>query len=291
MEYILASTCRNVDTFTMAILHGDQRVLALRFAGADPVRMREAYMQGRRFVGPVTEPIKGPYGGFVASAGWRPKEVQIGDRVVIDYGVEADGFYAYVVGDVIFEIHPDEHVLRSIEDGHLDALAEARASAARIVPLLSVSAANIRTPGPILEPTSDDCPGADPELLTLLPTQLDGFSLDPFPMPPGFGIDEPELVKATGVTGKSISGELFLLTVGSKAVAYRVLGADPAELESACGPLQGRRKKDLKRVEWGGRRVLIDRDRTSACYVRGDMIFVLPFGLAKAFIRGLPLPS
>jgi len=50
-------------------------------------------------------------------------------------------------------------------------------------------------------------------------------------------------------------------------------------------------QREVKTVDWGGRRVLVDRERDSACYVRGDTLFTIRApGLAKRFIRSIPLP-
>ena len=126
LRYILAGTCRSSDDFQMAVLEGydpsvpdeksrrgtvdlrDIAARALRFAGADAAQLRESYLQAMRFGGPPGEDIvEGPYGGFVAAAGWRPATVWLGEREAVRYGTDGGTFYAYFADDTVYEVDAD----------------------------------------------------------------------------------------------------------------------------------------------------------------------------------------
>jgi hypothetical protein len=274
VQYVLGSVCLGVDRFALAMLEseGGSLARALRFAGADAGRTLEAYLQARRFVGPSVEPFPGPYGGFVAQAGWRPPRVRFGERLLYDYSAAGDGFYAYAVGDTIFEVYADHPFVDEI------------------IGLLPGPDIDSRSFGPPVEPAPHDCPGADPGLRRLLPSSLGDIDLDPFPLPPGLTLGLEHDMLGTMDDPDSITGYLLFVSLSSSATAYRIPEGDPAKLAKVCRRALYLRKKDVRVVDWGGRTVIVDRERTSACYVRGDMIFVISSpALAKEFIRTIPL--
>lgn len=274
--YVLGSVCLGVDRFALAMLEseGGSFARALRFAGADAERTLQAYLQVRRLVGPSVEPVPGPYGGFVAQAGWRPPLARFGERLLYDYSTVEDGFYTYALGDTIFEIDADQPL------------------ADEIIRLLPGPDVDSRSFGPPVEPAPHDCPGADPGLRRLLPTSLGDIDLDPFPLPPGLTMGLEHHMLEDMDDPDSVTGYLLFVSLGSSAAAYRIPEGDPKKLAKVCRRALYLRKKDMRVVDWGGRTVIIDRERHSACYVRGDMIFVISSpALAREFIRTIPLPE
>jgi hypothetical protein len=272
LHYILSATCREPEHFQLAIQHGERPVRALRFAGADPDRLREGYLQARRFVGPASRGTAAPYGWFTAGAGWRPATIDLDGRAAIDYAADADGFFAYFAGDTVYEVEAEIEGLSAI------------------VGLLPDPAGDPSLPMPE-EPAPTACPGADAELRVLLPTTLGGESLEPYPLPPGFAARFFRDIDMTGNL-EAASGYLLFVTVGSFGAGFRVPGAGRSELEAACLALLDLRRNRLRVVDWGGRRVLTERARDSACYIRDDMLFAFSVpGLTKRIIRSIPLPD
>jgi hypothetical protein len=292
LHYILAGTCREVSDFEMAINEGYAStvlehelvaepwgssrtvVRALRFSGADPARLPESYVQAMRFGGPAQEGTQEsgwPYGGFIATPGWRPTGITLGEREVLRYGVD-DPFWVYFAGDTVYEI-----------DAEL-------ADAEHIVAALPRS-----TTGPPTGTTSTmalDCPDASEELLGLLPATLGDTILDPYPLPPGYaaGWLSAELAASDG--DATISGYLLFVALGSYGAAFHAPGIESAQLRNACRARLDLRHRDARTVSWGGRRVLVDTERYRACYVRGDMVFLIDAaGTAKPFIRSIPPPA
>ncbi|MGD8684517.1 MAG: hypothetical protein PVG27_11245, partial [Chloroflexota bacterium] len=272
LHYILASTCRELGHFQLAVQHGGRPVRALRFAGADQDRLREGYLQARRFVGPASGGTAAPFGWFTASAGWRPATIVLDGRTVIDYAADTGGFFAYMAGDTVYEIEADVEELSAI------------------VSLLPEPGGDPSLPMPV-EPAPVACRQADKELLALLPETLGDHELEPYPLPPGFA---RRFLRDAEMTGdvEAASGYLLFVTVGSFGAAFRVPGAERSELKDACRTLLDLRKGRSRVVDWGGRRVLTDKARDDACYIRGEMLFAFSApGLTKRIIRSIPLPD
>ena len=120
-------------------------------------------------------------------------------------------------------------------------------------------------------------------------TPVQQGDLEPYPLPPGFAVRFLRDIEMTGDL-TAASGYLLFVTVGNFGAAFRVPGAERAELKAACLALLDLRRAGLRVVDWGGRRVLVDRARQSACYIRGDMLFAFAApGLTKRIIRSIPL--
>lgn len=269
LRYILASTCRELEHFQLAVQHGQRSVRALRFVGADPERLRDGYLQARRFIGPAISSAAAPYAWFTTTAGWQPATIALDGRTVVDYTTDADGFFAYFAGDTVYEVETEVEGL------------------AAIVGRLPEPAGDPDLPKPA-DPTLTACPRADTELRALLPTTPGGDDFDPYPLPPGFAARFFRDVDMSGDL-EATSGYLLFVTVGSFGAAFRVPGAERSELKDACRALLDLRRGRLRVVDWGGRRVLTDRARDSACYIRGDMLFAFSVpGMTKRIIRSIP---
>ena len=292
LRYILACTCRSSDDFQMAVLEGydpsvpdehpgvdpwtfrDIAARALRFAGADAAQLRESYLQAMRFGGPPSEDaVEGPYGGFVAAAGWRPATVWLGEHEAVRYGTDGDTFYAYFADDTVYEVDAD------------------RVDAGRILAgLPTTDSGDSGDPGSA--PTLDACPGASEELLALLPRTLGDTELEPYPLPPGYAAGWLSPTLAETDDAATVSGYLLFVSLGSIGAAFHAPGVEPARLMKACLSLLDLRKREVRVVDWAGRQVSVDKPRYSACYVRGDMVFAITApGMAKPFIRSIPLPG
>ncbi len=261
-EWLLDWTCREREHLAMAILHGDHDVRAVRVAGADTEGLREAYLQDRRYSDGIAEleERQDHVHGWIATAGWRPEERLIEDRIVDYYPGEDEGLYVYVVGDIIFEVEADE------------------AMADEIVRLLPTPGTDTSVFGPPVEPAAAGCPGPrDAELHGLLPKAHEDIEqdLDPWPVPYSFVARIwPRFVKVTDASPSNLSGYLYI--VPASLGAFRITEADATKLERGCAALHASRRKALKRVEVDGRYVLRVRNSGSSCFVRGDMLFFFP---------------
>jgi hypothetical protein len=136
---------------------------------------------------------------------------------------------------------------------------------------------------------------AEPDLLSMLPSQVDGFALQPQAMPfavlQSFTATAPEgkeatFIAATGANEGNFEGYLLAVNLGTGVGAYRVRGASKAALEEGCAALLYSELDKLTRRDVDGRSVLLLVDDMSGveeiwagCYVRHDVAF-------WAYVRG-----